>query len=174
MSYQAGLSLLEVMVTLVLITATTALVASAFPVVREQQALEQARQQFTAAVRAAQTQALDEHRTPDCLSRLGTAIAQQKLCSDIGVAILGNELHTFADIHDNNQFDHDDADMHITSLPPGITVVSPGSILFEATPPNLTAYFNGQVVSPAQPVTITLRSPHRELSLTISAYGLVE
>lgn len=162
------------MVTLVLVTVTTSLVATAFPVVREQQALEQARQQFTAAVRAAQTQALNEQRDGDCLSRVGESIAQQKLCSDIGVAIVGNELHTFADIHDNNQFDQDDANMHTTSLPPSLTVVSPGSILFEATPPNVTAFFNGQVISPAQPVTITLRSPHRELSLTVSAYGLVE
>lgn len=174
MASQAGLTLLEVIVTLVLITATTYLVASAFPIVREQQALQQAQQQLTAALRAAQIQALDEQRHPDCLERVGEAIRQQKLCSDLGVFLQDNQLRTFADIHDNNLFDTDDFVLGNTSLPPSLTAATSASILFEATPPNTTTYLDGVLLTPTQPGTVTLRSPRRELSVTISAYGLVE
>lgn len=174
MSSQAGLSLLEVMVTLVLITGTTYVVASAFPIVREQQALQQAQQQLTAALRAAQIQALDEQRHSDCLERVGAGIRQQKLCSDLGVFVDNNQLRTFADIQDNNRFDQSDIVLSSTTLPASITGATPTSILFEATPPNTTTYVNGVLVLPAQPATVTLRSRKRELSVTISAYGLVE
>lgn len=174
MSFQSGLSLLEVVVTLVLITLTTFLAGVAFPVVREQQALTQTRQQFTAAVRAAQIQALDEQRSAECLDRVGAGLRQQKLCSDIGVYVAEGELRTFADIQDNNLFDANDMPLGRSLLPATITAATPTTILFEATPPNVITYVNGDLIPLNQKATIVFRSPHRELSLTLSAYGLVE
>lgn len=174
MSSQAGLSLLEVLVTLTLVTLTTLLIGSAFPVIRERRALEQTKQQVTAAIRAAQIQALDEQRQTACLDRVGGELRQQKLCSDIGVFLAGGQLQTFADTHDNNQFDQDDFLLGTAAFPNSITAAVPASLLFEATPPNIILYVNGTIIASGQTATVTFTGPFNQLPLTVSAYGLIQ
>lgn len=174
MSSESGLTLLELIITLSVITIATLVVGSALPVVREHQALQQARQQFTSYIRTAQTQALDEQRSDACLERMGDSLPLQKRCSDLGVYVEGNQLTVFADTQDNDQYDASDIVLNTANLPATIAAASPASILFEATPPNIRTYVNGLLVIPSAPAALTLISPNRAVSLTISAYGLVE
>lgn len=171
---QAGFTLLEVLVTLTIVTVVTYLVTSAFPVVRDEETLTHASQQLISTLRAAQTQALDEQRSPDCLTHVGEGPRLAKLCSDVGVLIRGGELLTFADTNDNNQFDERDFPLHTNSLPAPVVVTSPVSLVIEATPPNVSLYVNGLGIQPAGTATVTLHSRGRTKSVTVTAYGVVE
>lgn len=179
MGQDAGLTLLELLVTITMITLVTYLVTAAFPVVREEEALKHASQQIISALRAVQIQALDEQRSPDCLARVGENPLDAKRCSDVGIMLREADIMTFADTNDNNQYDDQDVRLAATNLARPAAVIIPVSLLVEATPPNIVLFVNGTIL-PANESTpvilqaITLRSRKRTTSLAISAYGVVE
>lgn len=179
MGQNAGLTLLELLVTVTMIILVTYLVTSAFPIVREEEALKQASQQITSALRAVQIQALDEQRLPDCLAQVGENPIDAKRCSDVGIMLQETDIITFADTNDNNQFDSQDARLGTTRLARPVAAATPVSLLVEATPPNIVLFVNGTIL-PANESTavvlqaITLRSRKRTTSLSISTYGVVE
>ncbi|MEK7556591.1 MAG: hypothetical protein AAB538_01305, partial [Patescibacteria group bacterium] len=121
----------------------------------------------------------DEQRHPDCLERVGSSPRDQKRCSDLGIMLQGSDIITFADIHDNNQFDSEDFRVQTGKLAKPVSVVSPVSLLVEATPPNVILYVDGNPLGAGTDTTvilkaITLRSRERTISLSISAYGVVK
>jgi hypothetical protein len=162
-----------------MLTIVTYLTVSAFPIVRENEALTQAKGQLVSALRAAQTQALDEQRHPDCLARVGDDPRDEKRCSDVGIMLQGTQIITFADINDDNKFDNEDFRLQTSSFVKPVNVVSPVSLLVEATPPNVILFVNGVPLGADDDTTvilkaIMLRSRQRELPLSISSYGVVE
>lgn len=174
MAWNSGITLLEVLVTLTILTLVTYLVTTAFPVIREEEALVHARQELASSLRAAQTQALDEQRSPECLLQVGDNPAEAKLCSDVGVMLAGDTLTTFADTNDNDQFDDRDFVLDRSALPQPVRVATPVSLLMEATPPNVILYVDGLPLGAGQQAVVTLQSRQRSQTLIITAYGVLE
>lgn len=174
MSESPGFTLLEVLVTLAIITIVTFMATLAFPIIREREALVNARQQISSALRAAQTQALNEQRRPDCLARVGDSPLAAKKCSDVGIFLQAEKLITFADTNDNNQYDSQDFLESEGSLPRPVTVLGAASIVIEATPPNVAMWHNGRVVPAGSQVAVKLRAGRGTLPLSISSYGILE
>lgn len=179
MNRSAGLTLLELLVTVTMLTLVTYLAASAFPIVREEEALKHASQQIISALRAVQVQALDEQRSHDCLTQVGEDPLDAKRCSDLGIMLRQADLVTFADTNDNNRFDDRDFPVQTTRLARTVQVTEPVSLLVEATPPNIVLYVNGTSLSADESTdvllrAVTSRSRQRTVLLSISAYGVVE
>lgn len=174
MSAHRGFTLLEVLVTLAIITIVTFLAATAFSIIREREALIHARQQISSIVRAAQTQALNEQRHPACLAEVEDSPLAAKQCSDIGVFLQGEKVIVFADTNDNNQYDDQDFRESESSLPRPVTVLGTISIVIEATPPNVVLWHNGRVVPAGNQISLTLRAGRRTVPLSISSYGILE
>lgn len=172
MSRRNGFTLLEVLVTITILTLVTYLVASAFPVIREESVLRQASAQITSLVRAAQVQALNEAREGECLAAVGESPQDAKRCSDVGIMLQGENVIAFADTNDNDRFDEDDFLFRSSALARPVVATRPVSLLVEATPPNVVLYVDGIVLEREE--AIVLRSGKRTVSLTVSAYGVVE
>ena len=170
---QRGFTLLEAIVTISIIVIITYLVLAAFPVARSQQALLRAENQFQNHLRIAQTEALNEVRSAECLDRVGPSPTDQKRCSDIGVYVAGNMLTRFADISDDNLYTSADFQLEMLELPANVTVQADRTFLFEATPPNITLYANGVVVTPDVAGDATFRAGAGDIALTVSPYGHV-
>ncbi len=174
MSPHAGFTLLEVLVTLAIITIVTYVATIAFPIIREQEALVHARQVVSSALRTAQTQALNEERSPDCLARAGDSPLAAKECSDIGIFLQGENMIAFADTNDNNRYDNQDFKISETSLPRPVTISAAASFLIEATPPNVTLWHNGVVIPAGSHVSASLRARRRTLTFSVLLYGILE
>lgn len=179
MKASTGLTLLEVMVTVTIITIVTFLTLSAFPIVREAEALKHASQQIASSLRAAQVQALDEQRAAPCLAEVGENPLDAKRCSDIGLQLEGRNILIFADTNDNNEFDTQDFRLQTFELARPVQVTVPVSLLIEATPPNITLYVDGEALNANDQISIelraiALRSRQRTMVLSISPYGVIE
>lgn len=167
-------TLLEVLVTLTIITIVTYLVTVAFPNIREEEALTHARQNIISALKSAQTQALDEQRSPKCLARVSGGATNAKRCSDIGILLRGQDLITFADINDNNQFDNQDFALQSAVLPRPVVTTATTSFVIEATPPNVTMWHDGVIIPAGSRATVTIRARQRTKTLSFSSYGVID
>jgi prepilin-type N-terminal cleavage/methylation domain-containing protein len=178
MSAQSGFTLIEVMVTIAIVTITTVIVATGFPRLRDQQQQLLARQQITSLIREAQQQSINGQRPDKCLSTV--AGDQAKKCSQAGLALRGNEYYLFLDTsnNDDRKFTNEKSDFIIShgNLPGGVTVASAAwrSFLFVPDPPSTTLYVDGEVVTPQVPATIVLRQNLTQLLLQVLPSGVVE
>lgn len=174
MSSSPAFTLLEVLVTLTIMSVVAYLTTLAYPVMRESEALVHARQQIIAALRTGQVQALNETRSPDCLRQVDDTPLAAKRCSDIGIVVQGKELITFADTHDNDRYDSEDFQVSSATLPRLVSAPSAASLLIEATPPNVTLWHNGTLVPAGSTAPLALRVGRRNVTLSVSSYGLIE
>lgn len=181
----AGFTLLEVVVTIVILSIITLLVTSAFPEARSAQALLLARQQLRSIFQKAEQQALQEIRDENCLQRVknNPDYTLQKRCSDIGVALQGSTALLFADTEDDNQYtEGQDYLLSTLSLPAGVKVTQADgtdlstwqSFLFEATPPTIDLYVNQTLLPGNQQAPIALQAGRRSALLNVNRYGRLE
>lgn len=173
-----GFTLLETAVVLAIMSILTGLILVGWPRARHQQALLLATEQVQTMVRTAQQKALNEDRSADCLNGgwVGSAPEEQRLCSDVGVAVNGSNILIFADTQDGNADRYNKEDqtsagdfvLERQTLPLGVTG-STGwqEFIFEATPPNIRL-----MGGPAK--TLMLRSGEVSKTVTVKNYGQVE
>ena len=167
----AGFTLLEIIVTIIIMMILTFLVASAFPAVREGQSILKAEHLLQVTVRSAQIQALDERRDQECLDQVGTDKVLRKQCSDVGVHLVSDKVITFADTSDDNTYSQDDYKIAEVSLPFGVTVSSATTFLFEATPPSVSLYVDGVLVDAANHGEVTLVTSQSQNTYGVYPYG---
>lgn len=170
-----GFTLLETAVVLAIMSILTGLVLVGWPRARQQQALLLATEQVQTMIRTAQQKALNEDRSAECLSGwVGSSPEEQRLCSDVGVVINGNEIIIFADTQDDDKYTPkiggDDPDFSIEkqTLPLGVIGDKVGqSFIFEATPPTI-----GLKTSHGD--KLRLQSGEAAKTVTVKNYGQVE
>ena len=171
-----GFTLIEVIVTVVVLSIITLLTAVAFPEVRTNQALIQSERQIQSLLRIAQQQALDEVRAPDCLNQAGGNVEAEKRCSDIGVAFKENIAVTFADTSDDDEYS-ESQDFEIAEVKLSAPVTGGDnwqSFLFEATPPDVALFANSTQLLGDTPSRIGISVGDASRTLLIYPYGQVE
>jgi len=165
-----GFTLLETIVTIGIIGTVSGLLLLGWPRTRHQQALLLANEQLQALFRTAQQKALNEERSAACLSLVGSAPADQRRCSDIGVALRGGQIVLFADIggDDAHYDEQDDLALETHTLALGVSTADSAwqSFLFRATPPTIELF--------ADDFVITLHSGDTERRLDVKNYGHIE
>lgn len=167
-----GFTLLEITVVMAIMSILSAIILIGWPRTRQHQALLLAAEQVQTTLRTAQQKALNEDRHPDCLRDwVGSSPEEQRLCSDIGVAVQESTIVIFADtnIPTVNQYEETkDFPIEQQTLPLGVTGPSSWqSFVFEASPPNI------ELVGGA-PRTLRLKSGTAARDLVIKSYGQVE
>lgn len=178
MRIQSGLTLIEMIVAISVLSIVTALIVVAFPVVRSQQALISAEQQIRSLVRQAQQRALEEVRDDSCIAQVGEE--NQRLCSDVGVALHENRIFLFADTQNDDRCTMESRecvdyiiDEQILHEP--VTVEGNGiSFVFEAVPPTIVMYVDGQTLEDDTPGEFELRAGQATRTIQIYRYGQVE
>jgi len=173
-----GYTLLEGLF-VVLITSLLATVAIAgWPIVRQRQALLLAEQQIQSLVRQAEQQAFQFERSQDCLSSVGSSLAEQRTCSDLGLAFNQDKVRFFADTQgDDNKYTTDDFLLTEYTLPSGVVSTVSGwqSILFRAVPPRVTLYDqSGDIVGADSHATLNVRIGDSNQDILIFPYGQVQ
>lgn len=172
--WQAGMTLIEVLVGMTIISILSFLAATTFPYVRQYQQATLTAQLIQSTMRRAQQLALDETRDEKCLATVEGDVEQQRRCSDVGVATTGQNMVLYADTVDDNRHTAD-RDFIIATLPiAGSVAVTAKSFLFEATPPAMTMFVNGDVRATNQTEPLTVRAGRAAIQLTVSSYGLIQ
>lgn len=168
-----GFTLIEVVVGIAIVSIITILTVTAFPFIRERQQVSLATQEFESALRRAQQLALFETRHPQCLQNVGSEAEKQRRCSDVGIVVDESELITYADTVSDDRYTPDE-DFVLSRIPvPANVVVSAKAFLFEASPPTITMFVDGEVRAAHQTETITITSGSVTANLVVSAYGFV-
>lgn len=171
-----GFTLLETAVVLAIMSILTGLVLTGWPTNRQHQALLLASQQVQTMTRTAQQKALNEDRPQACLD---TGVTP-KNCSDVGIAMNGNQIIIFADTQDPSANRYNvvasgnpgDYIIEKQTLPLGVTgPTSWQAFIFEATPPNITLVGTLGADGYGHP---QLHSSQATKDLTIKTYGQVE
>lgn len=182
-----GFTLLEVVVTVTIISFLTFIVTSALPVARRNQALNTTRQYISYALQQAQHQAINEVRSAACVR----SVIDSKRCSDVGVAVRDNRLVIFADTASPQDWHYTEGQDYLLStvmLPASVALTDRGgtpvtrwrSWVFVGIPPTLQLYVNenpsvnGTPLMTDQISILMLLSGPTRLALTISPYGQVE
>lgn len=172
------MTLVELVVTIGLLAIVSVLVVVAYPAQREHQKLISAEQKIQSVLRQAQQMALDQRREYDCV--ITVPEEDENLCSKVGVAFTGNAIIFFADTNDSNTYDTNDfkwPDMR-TALPDTVTFTHPGTnaFLFEANPPTVAMWANGQpAFGSDDPTVVVLQTDSgQQRTLGIHSYAQVE
>lgn len=167
----AGFTLLEIIVTIAILTTITIVVAVAYPTTRRHQALGIAEQTLQMRIRGALATAVNEERTPDCRVEANTRAVPEQRCSDVGVYVADEELITFADLTNDGMYTAiDDFELNRVSFAGGVQAVTPVSFLFLGVPPDSTLLVNGLEASSGQ---IVLRAGQTMVPLNVYSYGHV-
>lgn len=170
----SGFTLIEALVTVAIISILTVLVASSYPIVRQQQQVRVAEQLLGSQLRRAQQLALNENREVRCLQLFADQVSLQPRCSDIGIAIRGSEFIMFADTDADTRFTSG-SDYIISNTAIGKDVSIPNKdFLFKATPPTITAYTDGVVQSLKTPQTLVIAVGSLQVPYDIYPYGYIE
>lgn len=172
LSHNGGFTLLEVVVTVTIVSLLTLIVTAALPAARSHQALRLAQQQVSDGLAAASHRAINEIRPPACTNRVAAA----KRCSDVGVALQAGELIIFADTAEPQDWQYSEGQDEILAtitLPTGVTTERQ-SFVFIATPPTLELYHDGQLMAAQEKIPLVLVSDRARVPLTVSSYGQVE
>jgi prepilin-type N-terminal cleavage/methylation domain-containing protein len=166
-----GFSLIEVTVTVVIVGIFSLMAARAYPVWRERQHIIEARQVIQSELRAAQQQAIQEIRSPDCLAGAAT-YDEERHCSDIGLWFEAGQssITVYADTaeSDSNTYNTGDYVIKTLSLPGGLRVKENKSFLFEAVPPSVTLFHPGSLVLTSGGASVN------DIAFNIGPYGQVE
>lgn len=167
-----GFTLIETIIMISIITILTSLTVGAFPIARARQRIIADSSAIQLWLREAERRAHNETRTEDCLNQAGSDPEVQKRCSDVGLALRGQEAHIFADLDGNRNYSPDDDFIYSqNSLEAELDNADAWqAFVFTATPPNLTMHYNGQVVRPNTAITLTLTSGSQQQQLPIYPY----
>lgn len=169
-----GMTLLEVVVSISIISVATALLLSALPLIRSQQQLKLAAAHLQSDLRRAQLGALNETRAPACVEEAGDNQAQKQRCSDIGITVQNNEAVEFADIDANGRY-NEPVDFLLSREPLPLAVSVPAKTwVFKASPPTSNLYVNGSVQVVSQPDVTIITAGSLKATLNTYAYGYVE
>ena len=164
----AGFSLIEVLVIISIITIFSVLTATSLPIARNRQNIQLAGQQVSAMLSEAIQRAINETREESCLEGRGEAIK----CSDVGVHIAGTTITMFADTVDDNKFSDGDAVIKTQTLSGNAISPDDMSIVFEAAPPSVIAFGNGNVITPdGQQATFSVSAGSHTSTYRADAYG---
>lgn len=160
------------MVTISIIGILTVMTGRAFPIARNNQSLRLAEQQIQAALREAQQMALYEERVQECTDLLPS---DDKLCSDVGIYLAGNELKMFADINADGLYStsnpNDNFQISTSALPSGVTVTTTPSYLFRGDPPTVELFVDNRLENDR--VNLTLQAGNITANYEIHSYGQV-
>lgn len=175
---QRGVTLIETLVAISLMTLLTVLGMRAIPTVRHNQRLVSDTELVQFLLRQAERSALNESRDEECLELAGEDEEIQKRCSTIGVALQDSTAWIFADMSGDRRFtaEHDFViEQHTLA---STAVFSPGTssevLLFEATPPTIVLYANGAIVGTQTPAVFELVSGSQRKPLYVYPFGLVQ
>ncbi|MEX1997890.1 MAG: prepilin-type N-terminal cleavage/methylation domain-containing protein [Candidatus Andersenbacteria bacterium] len=172
MPASSGFTLLEVVVTVVIIGIMITILTVAFPSTRDSQALLLAQQKIEFTLRDAQKRALQEERDPDCLLDNPGEPAR---CSDVGVFIDGQTLLLFADTGDDaadQQYSPGiDYVIQQEELPAGVVATGDKSFLFLGQPPTIELLVDGAVKNPGR---FELKLGTTIVRLAVYPYGQLE
>lgn len=172
----AGFTLVEAVVIITIISILTALSVFALPEARHNQRLVTDSERIQAALRSAERYAINEVRTDECLEYVGNDSELRRRCSNVGIALQGKKLVTFADTTGNQTYT-EGSDFLLSEQEISTELEGDGawrSFVFEATPPTIYTYADGAIISPQISATITLRSGKQTRTLEIHPYGRVE
>lgn len=170
-----GFTLVEVLIVITIMTIITAIVLTALPLARNDQAFESDIIQLRSTLSRAQQQALNEIRSPECLDIAGGDSELERRCSDVGVAILEKRVVMFADLTGDMEYSSG-ADFQLEEL---VAVTSPESgapvsVMFTASPPNVTTFVDGVIIGAGQTASLTLTLDEISRDLLINPYGILE
>lgn len=171
---KAGMTLIEVVISIAIISVISALLLSALPLIRSQQQLRGAVQQIQSNLRVAQQAALNESRPAACLTRAGDDKEKQRSCSDRGLAISNNTLIQFADTQDDNRFSASSDFIISQENLTGGTTAPNKAWLFEATPPTITLWVDGKIQPGALPANADIRAGALTATIHVYAYGYTQ
>lgn len=162
-----GFTLIEVMVTITIISILAAIITVALPKSRESQDLILAGQQLQSLVREAQKRALNEQRDQPCVDQA----AEAKYCSDVGLHIETTTVRMFADIASDGDYTAADYTIYTADLVGGVSIETPLTLLFRAVPPTITLFVNN---GETDAVTLRLQSGAVLHTLIVNRYGQIE
>lgn len=140
-SASAGFTLIEVVVSIAVVSVVATMIATAYPVVRQAQQLDAAEQQIQAALYEARDMAFNEERDQKCLDQADVEKGMlAKYCSDVGVKFDRDKLILFADSDNSETFAvGSDFIIKTIALTGGvyIEVPTPDTEIFYGEPPSL-------------------------------------
>lgn len=168
-----GMTMIEVLVGITIIGILSYMAATTFPYVRQYQQATLTAQLIQNTMRRAQQLALDETRGEKCLAVVGEEEEGQRRCSDVGVAIAGQEMVLYADTADDNRYTASQDFVVARLAIPSTVTVTGKSFLFEATPPTITMFVDGQVRAATASEPLTVRAGRASIPLAVSSYGFV-
>lgn len=180
------MTLIEAAVVIVIIGILSVVSAVAFPFVRARQALASDAQKIEAAARDAQLRSLNEERSQECLDRAGASEESQRNCSNVGIALRSGVMILFADLNGDQFYttaqDVDIQEYELNSQIEDTSTTSWKSFVYEATPPTITLYGNGQVIpAPSSPdippplnTRIQLSVGNHSHVLALHPYGVIQ
>lgn len=167
-SARRGFTLIEVILTMAILSILITLISTGYPVVRDNQALQLAQQQLEFLVREAQQRALNEERDETCLD----SAEEARRCSDVGLAFNGSAITLFADTT-GEDLAYTVGDYVIATHQSPAQLTGIDSILFVAQPPNITLLANGLQPLSGQ-ASLRAQVGEQEVQLNIKNYGQVE
>ncbi len=173
-----GVTLIETVVVISIMTILTVLGMRAVPVVRHNQRLISDSELIQFLLRQAERSALNEVRAEECLQVVGDDEEVQKRCSNIGIAIQDSSVWLFADLSGDQNFSAEDdfvlEQYTLASKAVIPTGVVSESLVFEAVPPTVALFANGAPVTPKDPAFFELVSGPQRKPLYIYPFGLVQ
>jgi len=177
-SLQGGFTLIESIVIIVIISILSAIAASAIPHARDSQQLTVSGQQVQALLSSAEQKAVNELRTEECLTAVGDDKEAQKTCSNVGVAVKGVDAVIFSDTDPDRQYAPEKdfvLSRHTLQARQVLEAEEDWqTFLFEATPPSITLFADGQPVSPQAPGSLVLKSGRQTKAWAVLPYGRLE
>lgn len=173
-----GFTLLEILVSVVIVSVLTTIITVGFRVSRDNQRIVLAKQELEALIRDTQKRAFNEEREERCLRSLPeSALDRRRRCADVGIVLEGNRVTQFADTHGEigDRF-FTTGDYTVTTLPlassQGVSIGEKTTLLFKGVPPTIELLVNGRVIT--APVELVLRSGTATKTLLLHPYGQLE
>lgn len=165
------MTLIEIVVSIAIISTISLLLLSAIPLIRSQQQLRVAASQIQSSLRVAQQAAFNEARPPACLEGAGEDKEKQRRCSDIGIAIRAGEIIQFADTQADNTFSKSGDYVISRDKFPAAVTVPDKTWLFEASPPTITLTVDGITQAANKPASIVIKASSLTATVQVFAYG---
>lgn len=173
-----GFTLVEVLITITILSILTLMIASALPKVRNNQKLTLDAQQIERAMHTAVQRAMNEVREEACLTLAGSQTEEQKRCSNVGIAFQDSQMIMYSDLNGDRLYTGQGDYVQETFTLRSAVEAGGGSawlsFLVEASPPNILLFKNAAVVSESSPISLRLISGSQNRELTIFPYGRVE